>query len=129
MGLTSPELATLMAHVKLALKDEVLATDLPDQEVFAAGCRSISRQLSDAFSAEIRAHQLRREITTTMLVNNLVNVGGITFAYRVTEDAGVGDVDAVRAFAATDGIFGIQRTWRRIHAAAEAESRPTSATG
>ena len=121
VGLTSPELATLMAHVKLALKDEVLATDLPDQEVFAAGLpQYFPAQLSDAFSAEIRAHQLRREITTTMLVNNLVNVGGITFAYRVTEDAGVGDVDAVRAFAATDGIFGIQRTWRRIHAAAEA---------
>ncbi|HEY3611911.1 MAG TPA: NAD-glutamate dehydrogenase, partial [Pseudonocardiaceae bacterium] len=29
-GLTSPELATLLAHVKLALKDEVLASDLPD---------------------------------------------------------------------------------------------------
>ena len=36
LGLTSPELATLMAHVKLALKDEMLASDLPDQEVFAA---------------------------------------------------------------------------------------------
>ena len=36
LGLTSPELATLMAHVKLALKDEILASDLPDQEVFAA---------------------------------------------------------------------------------------------
>ena len=33
-----------------------------------------------------------------MLVNDLVNVGGITFAYRVTEDAGVGYLDAVRAF-------------------------------
>src|SRR5262249_20831722 len=36
IGLTSPELATLMAHVKLELKDQVLATDLPDQEVFAS---------------------------------------------------------------------------------------------
>ena len=36
LGLASPELATLMAHVKLTLKAEVLATDLPDQEVFAA---------------------------------------------------------------------------------------------
>ena len=35
IGLTSPELATLMAHVKLALKDDVLASDLPDQEAFA----------------------------------------------------------------------------------------------
>lgn len=36
LGLTSPELATLLAHVKLALKDEVLASDVPDQEVFAS---------------------------------------------------------------------------------------------
>ena len=36
LGLTSPELATLMAHVKLELKDQVLASELPDQEVFAA---------------------------------------------------------------------------------------------
>ena len=36
IGLTSPELATLMAHVKLALKDDVLASDLPDQEAFAS---------------------------------------------------------------------------------------------
>ena len=36
IGLTSPELATLMAHVKLDLKHKVLATELPDQEVFAA---------------------------------------------------------------------------------------------
>ena len=32
----SPELATLMAHVKLALKADVLASDLPDQEAFAS---------------------------------------------------------------------------------------------
>ena len=35
IGLTSPELATLMAHVQLALKDELLSGALPDQEVFA----------------------------------------------------------------------------------------------
>ena len=119
-GLTSPELATLMAHVKLALKDEVLASDLPDQEAFAARLpRYFPDRLREEFTPEIRNHQLRREIITTMLVNDLVNVGGITFAYRVTEDAGVGYLDAVRAFAAADGIFGIERTWRRIRAAGE----------
>ena len=49
-----------------------------------------------------------------MLVNNVVDTGGITFAYRVTEDVGVGYVDAVRTFAATDAIFGIGDVWRRI---------------
>ncbi len=120
IGLTSPELATLMAHVKLALKDEVLATDLPEQEVFAGRLPAyFPTQLRDHFVPEIRAHQLRREIVTTMLVNNVVDTGGITFAYRVTEDVGVGYVDAVRTFVATDAIFGISDVWRRIRDAGE----------
>jgi glutamate dehydrogenase len=115
IGLTSPELATLMAHVKLDLKDAVLASELPDQEVFAARLpQYFPGQLRDNFAAEIRNHQLRREITTTMLVNNVVDTGGITFAYRVTEDTGVGYVDAVRTFVATDAIFGISQVWQRI---------------
>ncbi|TXI43023.1 MAG: NAD-glutamate dehydrogenase [Mycobacterium sp.] len=121
LGLTSPELATLMAHVKLTLKDDVLAGDLPDQEVFAGRLPSyFPTQLATGFAEEIRHHQLRREIVATMLVNSVVDVGGITFAYRVTEDAGVGPVDAVRAFAAADAIFGIETTWRRIRAAGAA---------
>ena len=121
LGLTSPELATLLAHVKLALKEEVLASDLPDQEVFASRLAGyFPAQLRDHFPSEIRTHQLRREIVTTMLVNNVVDTGGITFAYRVTEDAGVGYVDAVRAFAASEAIFGIGTTWRRIRAAGDA---------
>jgi glutamate dehydrogenase len=119
-GLTSPELATLMAHVKLALKEQVLASDLPDQEAFASRLpRYFPAQLRDHFGSDIRTHQLRREIVATMLVNNVVDTGGITFAYRVTEDAGVDYVDAVRAFAAGEAIFGIERTWRRIRAAAD----------
>ncbi|EUA18161.1 bacterial NAD-glutamate dehydrogenase family protein [Mycobacterium xenopi 3993] len=118
IGLTSPELATLMAHVKLALKDEVLASDLPDQEVFAARLpHYFPSVLRDRFRSEIRSHQLRREIVTTMLVNELVEAAGITYAYRITEDVGVKPVDAVRTYVATDAIFGIEKLWRQIRAA------------
>ena len=115
LGLTSPELATLMAHVKLELKDAVLASDLPDQEVFAARLPAyFPSNLRDNFAAEIRTHQLRREIVTTMLVNDIVDCGGISYAYRVSEESGVSVVDAVRAFVAADAIFGIGDLWRRI---------------
>jgi glutamate dehydrogenase len=98
IGLTSPELATLMAHVKLALKDELLKSDLPDQEVFASRLpRYFPSNLRDKFASEIRQHQLRREIVTTMLVNDLVDTSGISYAYRISEDVGVGPVDAVRS--------------------------------
>lgn len=120
IGLTSPELATLMAHVKLALKEDVLASDLPDQEVFASRLpRYFPARLRDEFHTEIRSHQLRREIITTMLVNDLVDTSGISYAYRITEDVGVGPVDAARSYVATNAIFRIGDVWRQIRAAGE----------
>jgi glutamate dehydrogenase len=120
IGLTSPELATLMAHVKLVLKDELLASELPDQEVFASRLPwYFPSNLRDQFSADIRQHQLRREIVTTMLVNDLVDTSGISYAYRVSEDVGVGPVDAVRSYAATDAIFRVGEVWRQIRAAGD----------
>jgi glutamate dehydrogenase len=118
IGLTSPELATLMAHVKLTLKDELLETDLPDQEVFASKLpRYFPSQLRERCGPAIRSHQLRREIVTTMLVNDLVDTAGISYDYRITHDTGVGPVDAVRTYAATDAIFGIEQLWHSIRTA------------
>jgi glutamate dehydrogenase len=118
IGLTSPELATLMAHVKLTLKDELLETDLPDQEVFASKLpRYFPSQLRERCGPAIRSHQLRREIVTTMLVNDLVDTAGISYDYRISQDTGVSPVDAVRTYAATDAIFGIEQLWHSIRAA------------
>ena len=55
-----------------------------------------------------------------MLVNDLVDTGGITYAYRITEDVGVGPVDAVRSYVATDAIFRVGEVWRQIRAAGDA---------
>src|SRR3954447_143527 len=118
IGLTSPELATLMAHVKLAMKSVLLASELPDQEVFASRLPwYFPSNLCDQFAGDIRQHQLRREIVSTMLVNDIVDTSGITYAYRITEDVGVGPVDAVRSYVATNAIFRIGEVWRQIRAA------------
>jgi glutamate dehydrogenase len=118
MGLTSPELCTLMAHVKLMLKEDMLTTELPEQDVFASGLpRYFPKPLRERFTPEIRTHQLRREIVTTMLVNDLVDTAGISYAFRITEDVGVSSIDAVRTYVATDAIFGVGHIWRRTRAA------------
>jgi glutamate dehydrogenase len=118
IGLTSPELSTLMAHVKLALKEEMLKTEMPEQDVFASRLpRYFPTPLRERFTPEIRTHQLRREIVTTMLINDMVDAAGISYAFRITEDVGVRPVDAVRTYVATDAIFGIEHVWRRIRAA------------
>ncbi len=114
-GLTSPELATVLAHVKLALKDEVLASDLPDLDVFARRLPDyFPSQLRERFGDRIGAHPLRREITTTMLVNEVVDGGGTSYAFRLAEEMSATATDAVRAFVAATRIFDLPSLWREI---------------
>lgn len=115
IGLTSPELATLMAHVKLGLKDDLLASDAPDQEVtLRRMVHYFPDVLRERFDAEIRQHPLRKEIYATMLVNSVVDCGGITYVYRLFEDAGTGSVDGLKTYVAVEAIFGLRSLWDRI---------------
>ena len=116
-GLTSPELSTLMAHVKLALTGEVLASDLPDAEVFRERLpQYFPAPLPDRFTGAIGEHPLRREITTTLLVNEVVDRGGITYSYRLAEELSVSVPDAVRAYFVVVAVFDLRATWQAIAA-------------
>ncbi|MEU4739757.1 NAD-glutamate dehydrogenase [Actinosynnema sp. NPDC023658] len=116
-GLTSPELATLLAHVKLALKEEVLASDLPTIDVLA-------RRLPDYFPSELRErfadaignHPLSREIISTVLVNEVVDGGGVSYAFRLAEETSASATDAVRAYTVVTAIYDLPSIWREIRA-------------
>ncbi|HSK97948.1 MAG TPA: hypothetical protein VK891_15095, partial [Euzebyales bacterium] len=114
-GLTSPELATLLAHVKLRLKQEVLASELPDADVFARRLpQYFPTQLQERFGDAIPQHPLSRQITTTLLVNEVVDGGGVSYAFRLAEEMNASATDAVRAFTAVTAIFDLKDLWRRI---------------
>ncbi|MET8424518.1 NAD-glutamate dehydrogenase [Nocardia sp. NPDC004860] len=117
-GLTSPELSNLMAHVKLSFKADLLASDLPDMAYFSARLPLyFPTPLRTRFGVAIKRHRLRREITATMLVNEVVDLGGITYAFRLGEEIGASASDAVRAFTAATQIFDLHSVWGRIRAA------------
>jgi glutamate dehydrogenase len=116
-GLTSPELCVLLAHVKLGLKDEVLASELPDLDVFAGKLPDyFPTPLRDRYRDAIFAHPLRREITTTMVVNEVVDGAGVSFAFRLDEELAAGATDAVRAFEVVAKVYDLHGLWRDIRA-------------
>ncbi|AGT93383.1 NAD-dependent glutamate dehydrogenase [Rhodococcus erythropolis CCM2595] len=118
VGLTSPELATLTAHVKLSLKDDLLATELPDNDFFAQQIpQYFPTAVRDRFETEIKAHPLRRQIVATMLVNEVIDNGGITYAYRLAEETGASSTDSIRAYAAVREVFALDEVWSRISSA------------
>ena len=114
-GLSSPELSTLLAHTKLDLTTQVLASDLPDTPAFAGRLPEyFPRAVRERFPAAITGHPLRREIITTLLVNEMVDGAGITYAFRLGEELSASAPDAVRAFAIATEVFELPALWSRL---------------
>ena len=114
-GLTSPELATLMAQVKLAAKSDLLASDLPDNDVFDGRLsRYFPTPLREAYPGTISTHRLRREIVTTTLVNDVVDKAGVTHLFRLGEGSGVSVEEGVRAYVVANKAFGMAELFDRI---------------
>ena len=117
-GLVGPELATLLAHAKLDLKDCMLSSGLPDLPVFEAWLdRYFPGVLRKRYRPAIQHHPLRREITTTALVNEVVDRAGITYMFRLGEELSVSPTDGVLAYAVTTAVFGLPDLWAAIEAA------------
>ncbi|MDF9804163.1 glutamate dehydrogenase [Streptomyces sp. HB372] len=97
-GLSQPELAVLIAYTKITAADELISTVLPDdphlQKLVHAYFPS---ELRERFPEAVDGHALRREIITTVLVNDTVNTAGSTFLHRLREETGASIEEIVRA--------------------------------
>jgi glutamate dehydrogenase len=116
-GLTSPELAVLLAYSKMWLSDELVASDLPeDPWVATALARYFPPLLREKFAELIPRHPLKREIIATHVLNRMVNRVGPTFVHRLTEMTGAQPAQIVRAYLATREVFCFGTLWKRIEA-------------
>jgi glutamate dehydrogenase len=98
-GLTAPELSVLAAYAKIELARELSASDLAEDPWFKRVLRGyFPRQLSERFDAELDAHPLRRQIVCTVVANDMINQGGITFAFRAIEETTATAAAVARAF-------------------------------
>jgi glutamate dehydrogenase len=99
--LTRPELAVLSAYAKLALHEDLLNSDVPDDPYLARELtryfpQSIWRHFPDAFEH----HRLRRDIIATQLANSMINRAGTPAVVRLADQTGASVDRIARAFAA-----------------------------
>ena len=107
-GLTSPELATVMAHVKLLTKGRLLASNLPDNDLFIPlAAAYFPEAVRERFADGIAGHRLRREIVTTCLVNQIVDDGGIAHLLTIAESTGADTGEGARGFVVSNDVFGL----------------------
>ncbi|BBC33655.1 Bacterial NAD-glutamate dehydrogenase [Streptomyces graminofaciens] len=111
-GLTGPETAVLLAYTKITVAEELLHTSLPDDAYLRDLLHAyFPAQLREQFAEHIDNHPLRREIATTLLVNDTVNTGGTSFLHRLREETGASLEEIVRAQTASRAIFGSGPVW------------------
>jgi glutamate dehydrogenase len=106
-GLTSPELAVLLAYTKIVLEDEILASDLPDDPYLEGRLINyFPSAMRERYADRMRTHRLHREIIATVVLNQFVNESGITCFHRLSNETGAGAPDVIRAQIAARAIFG-----------------------
>jgi glutamate dehydrogenase len=117
LGLTSPERAVLLAYAKIALYDELVASNVPDDPWVATALeRYFPTPLGSRYKAQIYSHPLRREIIATHVTNSMVNRVGSTFVHRMQEETGAAAPDVVRAYLIVREVFGFVELWRASEA-------------
>jgi glutamate dehydrogenase len=114
-GLTRPELAVLLAYSKIVLQDELVASDVPEDDYLADDLeRYMPVELRERFRTQLRRHPLRRDIIATYITNSMVNRAGSTFAHRLSEETGSSPPDIARAYTVAREVFDIRRLWKDL---------------
>lgn len=116
-GMTAPGLAVMLCYSKSILKEEILASNVPEDSFFnAALVSSFPLPLQERYSKQMQDHPLKREIIATKLSNIIVNEMGITFIYRQQDETGASVAAIVRAYMIARSVLELDRVWGEIDA-------------
>ncbi|SCG44471.1 NAD-glutamate dehydrogenase [Micromonospora halophytica] len=116
-GLTTPEFAVLLAYIKIVLEREILAEGLADEEwTTDVLVNYFPTPMRERFADRMAQHRLRRDIVTTVLVNEAINRGGISFVFRVVEETAASAADVIRAYVVVREVFGLRELWAAVEA-------------
>ena len=105
-ALTSPEFSVVVAYAKLALKQELAGTELPDDPALVQTLLGyFPGPLQERARQQILEHPLRRQIIINEIANAMINRGGVSFVYRAEEETGATAAQIARAFHVVRSVF------------------------
>lgn len=116
-GLGRPGIAVLLCYSKTILKEQILASDVPEESYMnQILISSFPKPLQDRFSKQMQDHPLRREIIATKLSNIIINEMGFTYVYRLQDETGAPVSAIVRAYMITRTVLDLDSVWKQIEA-------------
>ena len=114
--MTAPEISVLAAYAKIQLAHALAESDLADDPYYVATLRRyFPEQLVERFGDQLETHPLRREIIATVVANDMINIGGVTYVFRAMEETGANEVQIAKMFTALREIYGFDRQFAAIN--------------
>ena len=114
-GLTRPELSMVLAYAKIALNNQLVQSDVPEDHYLSRELdRYFPDRLTRRYSDLLREHRLKREIIATATTNSIVNRMGPNFVARTQQDTGADAATVARAYTVAREVFDVRDLWRAI---------------
>ena len=116
-SLTRPELSVLLAYSKNAVYNDLIESNLPEEEYFYKELLAyFPKLMQDRFADIIACHPLRKEIIATAITNSMINRVDTFYLHLTTELTGHKFCDIARAYTVTRDIFNLRKLWKEINA-------------
>ena len=114
-GLSRPELCVLLSYSKLALFEDLLKSDVLEDQWFAATLREyFPKKLQGTEIKYLSGHRLHREIVATILTSKIVDRMGATFMQRAYEDTSANVGAIAKAYVVAVELFDAEKIWVEI---------------
>lgn len=115
--LTRPEVAMMLAYCKMYLKQDILASNVPEDPHFDKYLTmAFPKPLREKYHDQMKEHSLRREIVATQLCKSITDRMGINFVERLERESGSSVAFIIRAYAIAEDIFNMEDLWHQITA-------------
>jgi glutamate dehydrogenase len=116
-GLSRPSLAILLCYSKTILKEQILASNVPEEPFFnTIFANTFPTPLQERFSKQMQNHPLKREIIATKLSNIIINEMGFTFVYRQQDETGAPVSAIVCAYMIARSVLSLETVLKEIDA-------------
>ncbi len=114
-GLSRPELCVLLSYTKLALFEDLLKSEVLEDEWFATILTEyFPKKLQSTDFSYLSGHRLHREIIATILTSKIIDRMGATFMQRTFEDTGASVGAIAKAYIVVVELFGAELIWQEI---------------
>ncbi len=115
VGLYRPEIAVLLAYSKIVTKDVLCLSDAFNNDFYIRKFLSyFPPYMQKHFAEELQTHPLKKELIATILTNEMIDRGGITFPNDMIERSISTLPEIVHAFNIVCEVFNLRAIWTEI---------------